>query len=251
MPILQSCILCSWFCTDWGRLLGAHIPYLLKCGHHICEPCARDKLRAKKPLQCMECLMVSPVPEGQTQVKAILALDFHMLGFLCTRLRLKNTDPSVSFVPAGLIGNPLSKETNPKSVSSHPIDGVCSECSQEIGSWLCIRCSEVFCGPCFDQIHKKSKTLMKHVPEPLKGCGSISKFCPQHEDRLVEFYCEDDGEVVCSYCAVLGQHKDHNNIDIQKKQEEKDIQIHFNLNHLQSFTQGMATPVIFKVISTC
>ena len=31
--------------------------------------------------------------------------------------------PSVNFVPAGLIGNPLSKETNAKSVSSHPNDG--------------------------------------------------------------------------------------------------------------------------------
>eukprot|EP00760_Papus_ankaliazontas_P026201 PhM_4_TR3016/c3_g1_i1/m.89353 len=39
--------------------------------------------------------------------------------------------------------------------------------------------------------------------------------CQAHKNRLVEFWCDDDKTMICSQCAVLGNHRGHRVVDLE------------------------------------
>lgn len=45
----------------------------------------------------------------------------------------------------------------------------------------------------------------------------VSQMCKLHENRVVEYYCDDDETVICSRCVIMGTHKGHNISSIEDK----------------------------------
>ena len=41
--------------------------------------------------------------------------------------------------------------------------------------------------------------------------------CKIHENRPIEYYCEDDDMIICSRCVIVGSHKGHNISSIEDK----------------------------------
>ena len=62
--------------------------------------------------------------------------------------------------------------------------------------------------------------------------------CTVHENRPIEYYCEDDEMIICSRCVIQGNHKDHNISSIEDKvriehlHESCRIEIYMNLTQL-------------------
>jgi chaperonin cofactor prefoldin len=54
-----------------------------------------------------------------------------------------------------------------------------------------------------------SKTMQKHVAQPLTQLETTKKRCPDHTDLLLEYFCIDCTELVCVKCILMKQHKDH------------------------------------------
>ena len=45
----------------------------------------------------------------------------------------------------------------------------------------------------------------------------VSQMCKEHETRPLEYFCEDDGTIICSRCVIVGSHKGHNISSIEDK----------------------------------
>ena len=41
--------------------------------------------------------------------------------------------------------------------------------------------------------------------------------CKIHDNRPIEYYCEDDDMIICSRCVIVGDHKGHNISSIEDK----------------------------------
>ena len=41
--------------------------------------------------------------------------------------------------------------------------------------------------------------------------------CKIHDNRPIEYYCEDDDMIICSRCVIVGSHKGHNISSIEDK----------------------------------
>ena len=45
----------------------------------------------------------------------------------------------------------------------------------------------------------------------------VSQMCKIHDNRPIEYYCEDDDMIICSRCVIVGSHKGHNISSIEDK----------------------------------
>lgn len=37
----------------------------------------------------------------------------------------------------------------------------------------------------------------------------VQEGCPVHDNRAIEFFCEVDNQLTCSYCMLMGEHVGH------------------------------------------
>lgn len=96
----------------------------------------------------------------------------------------------------------------------------CDECGDREASCRCDTCPSNYCKFCFEQVHKTGKTMKRHQPKRLEASVKTSMsaaapppMCQEHE-RVMEFFCQTDGTLICSFCVVMGTHKLHDVVAI-------------------------------------
>ncbi|XP_021370867.1 RING finger protein 17-like isoform X2 [Mizuhopecten yessoensis] len=216
MQKCPSCPKCQSFYSTKvhdGRSYQKH-PLLLDCGHTFCEGCLQALAKeGKTAVRCPvdSCQVLTPV---QGDVKDLWP-DLYTVGLLVYNQRT-------------LLDRELSKITHSQMVQSmkrkdtdrhENQDKYCRECMRKQATCRCEKCDFIMCMQCFDKIHSKSKMLKQHQPVPLSADHSNVEgpMCKQHEDRPIEYYCEDDCMPICSRCVIIGDHKKHSITSMEEK----------------------------------
>ncbi|XP_078617663.1 RING finger protein 17-like isoform X1 [Branchiostoma floridae x Branchiostoma japonicum] len=219
-PTCPNC--CRNFAAqDVSRPLGySCYPLLLKCGHTFCEGCLIKLARLQKTaIACPTCQVSTPLRKAEHSVRSLWP-DIYTLGLLVVNKRFSlesgATRPgqkSRNVVDNGEVASLPALDKQIKHVSK------CAECNTRNASCRCAKCECDLCGLCFDKVHKVSRTLMRHQASPLTPDGMTSG-CQVHDNRIIEFYCQDDKASICSHCVVMGDHKNHNIVSILDKNKE-------------------------------
>ena len=194
-------------CSDCSKLFKE--PKTLSCLHTFCEKCLSDYIA---------CLPVEPDPlTGYSQTKVPCPL--------CKNVQeLKEAD--VKHVPfnfsfKNMVSHLTLEENVRKASGSQPDRAVrkCEECTDEDKAVaFCKTCNQHFCEGCSTQ-HKKSKKYTTHKVLALEKISSSSSQivthktwkCTKHDSKVVDcdYYCETCDEVICSKCAIIEPHGNH------------------------------------------
>lgn len=95
------------------------------------------------------------------------------------------------------------------SIGSDAIyDYPCTACEERNGNseafYFCTCCSKQFCNMCMDlhnQLFGNHKVLGQR---DLKYWNvSSTEMCAEHEDKQIEFYCENDNVLCCNTCVTM------------------------------------------------
>lgn len=200
---------------DYGRHHNiSNFPLLLKCGHSVCESCARNSAHRHKKIICLECQLPTDLSEGDIAVSSLLP-DVYVLGVLSANM--KRSLPSLK-MKMQTLGQAYDAKRRHKQNCTPT---VCDECINREACWTCEKCEESFCSICFDHVHSKGvKSMQKHEKKPIQRTlhnSMIQKSCEDHSNRDLEFFCDEDRELACSYCCVTGKHKGHNVLTLRQK----------------------------------
>ncbi|XP_054718461.1 RING finger protein 17-like [Uloborus diversus] len=86
---------------------------------------------------------------------------------------------------------------------------ICGNCKANQAQWQCDKCERNFCNACFDEVHVH---LKKHEGKKLFAevyNTMVQNGCPDHNNKDIEFYCELDNKLTCSFCMLIGSHVGH------------------------------------------
>ncbi|KAH8382915.1 hypothetical protein KR009_005780 [Drosophila setifemur] len=148
----------------------SHRPFLLPCGHNLCESCMWHN---RKDLKCAECNRPAPPminakdPDSRFGVNTrdFYELHYHVLGEASSIgfYRRFATDKINNSLSLSLHSDVLVQAT------------MCSECGRAPAMGECRQCNAFYCRRCFDAVHKHSRVLKLHVfqkmcaEQPSKG----------------------------------------------------------------------------------
>lgn len=98
---------------------------------------------------------------------------------------------------------------------------ICDECGTHPATCRCDTCPSNFCKPCFELLHKMAKTMRKHQPRSLNAASTAleSSLCDAHK-RQREFFCNTDGQLICTFCVVMGEHKHHEVVSAMEQNKQ-------------------------------
>ncbi|KAH3696294.1 E3 ubiquitin/ISG15 ligase TRIM25-like [Dreissena polymorpha] len=169
-------------------------PCLLNCNHIFCETCihtwierlSEDDLSSLSGIECPLCRAITQPPNTQ----------------LPWRLW-------ASSLPRASVTD-LQDRTFPKMPRCDP----CKRSSEvALATVSCVECNEYLCLEC-EKSHKKLKPTSGHkvytinTEYDIEDCKKLHEYhkllmCEKHDEREIEFWCEDDGEVFCATCAIV------------------------------------------------
>uniref|UniRef100_A0A1B0BH34 B box-type domain-containing protein n=1 Tax=Glossina palpalis gambiensis TaxID=67801 RepID=A0A1B0BH34_9MUSC len=180
--------------------IRSHRPFLLTCGHNMCENCV---IHNRQKLECGACLKPIPIPQSQTtinfRIRQIFDMNFFVMGEL-NHLKFYRKD--------GSFNNTLVASADNMGYTAPQ----CAECDSAVATGKCRQCRVSMCKRCFDSVHKNSKTLQKHLFVPLDAIRGQHnqlpkpKHCKRH-NRSSDYYCRMCDVTCCYECART----DHNN----------------------------------------
>lgn len=126
-------------------------------------------------------------------------------------------------------------------------DTICGQCQEAAADLHCRECEERFCGPCSASVHQRGR-LREHTLLPLRGgasegadvsgggpggaeraggggareriqsplFGAREVYCPLHPEDPLQFFClQCECECICAECAVHGDHRGHDVLNIR------------------------------------
>lgn len=117
---------------------------------------------------------------------------------------------------------------------------ICDECGSRPAACRCDTCPSNFCKPCFDHIHRMAKTMRKHQPRSLNVASVAveSSLCDVHK-RLREFFCTNDGQLICTFCVVMGEHKHHEVVSAMEQNKQSLLELKPALDEAMKPYNGM------------
>ncbi|XP_002038211.2 uncharacterized protein LOC6613741 [Drosophila sechellia] len=131
-----------------------HRPFLLGCGHNLCESCLWNDRHDPKCAVCH-----SPAPptivakrlacKSAANLRDFYELNYHVLG----------RTSSLGYLL------PFATDSVNQSLCLSEIvqSAKCSECGNAIASGECRQCNAFYCRRCFDAVHKRSRVLKSHI----------------------------------------------------------------------------------------
>ncbi|XP_075551850.1 tudor domain-containing protein qin isoform X1 [Dermacentor variabilis] len=190
---------------------GNRLPRILKCGHTCCEACIRSRASSNHVCECPVCKEQQSFADSSC-IQALL-LDSYVLGIGAASSRPQQ-------MPArGLKMEPFNL-TMTSAIQNKEATGtvptvICDECGSRPATCRCDTCPSNFCKLCFDQLHQMAKTMRKHQPRSLTAVSIAveTTLCEVHK-RLLEFFCTTDGKLICTFCVVMGEHKQHEVVSV-------------------------------------
>ncbi|KAH8291870.1 hypothetical protein KR054_001855, partial [Drosophila jambulina] len=147
---LKNLLHCPKCSTDYTHSQDdqKHRPFLLPCGHSLCENClSADRQR----LTCAVCKEPAdplinpknPASKSGVQVSDFYELNYHVLGEASSLTSCPNLDTKpVNEAPGLGLENKVVILTTK-----------CRECRSEDAKGICIDCKLCFCRKCFDKVH--------------------------------------------------------------------------------------------------
>ena len=166
-------------------------PKLLPCFHVYCKHCLERLVvqdRDGPTITCPKCRRPTPVPpNGITGLQSA----FHIHDLFEIR-------------------DALEKAKEPQKTQ-------CENCKKAIATGFCRDCGKFVCDKC-TQLHQLWVDFTAHkivsVSDVQSEAASLTPvkkkvaYCPRHPKKVLEIYCETDGELICTSCTIR-LHRDH------------------------------------------
>ncbi|KAH8243105.1 hypothetical protein KR032_004626 [Drosophila birchii] len=182
-------------------------PYLLPCGHSLCESCLS---KDRQHLTCAVCkesarpLINAKNPDCKSGVRVwdFYELNYHVLGEACSLINFRNldTEPVNDALSLSLVNEVIIQATK------------CSECRRADAKGECLQCNAFYCRDCFDAVHKHSRVLKIHTFQKMFGRQSkgfrvgkqvfrmpFQTVCNGHQMPMT-IYCTDCRRNICTKC---------------------------------------------------
>ena len=202
---LHDLLICSFCLEDTSN------PKTLNCQHTFCCECLRKYISTKddkNKVECPTCRQWSPIPNGD--------LDNMKANFLFQQLKdITNT-------------NKISPREDDKTENTDNNEPICSnpDCKTKAAVRLCRSCSYI-CVDC-EGLHKSVAFLRNHRLISLSEatqtrCHALLP-CLQHEDQLLQLFCETCNIPICSMCYPL-YHSQHTCEELKAKAEKTKSQL--------------------------
>ncbi|XP_038076569.1 RING finger protein 17-like isoform X2 [Patiria miniata] len=188
-------------------------PLLLRCGHTFCQGCISKQVKVlKTSIACPTCQVLTPMPLGEASMKQLPA-NYYSLGLATwsTKQVMDMLDQKVETQP--------SSKLKYEGVQLEGDRELCSSCHRILASSKCQQCDNMYCETCFIRVHRGSRALQTHPAVPL-NISKIRRGCKEHEDREFEFFCQEDEVPICALCALMGNHKGHDIIQLSDQDKE-------------------------------
>lgn len=177
-------------------------PVSLSCGHSFCKQCIQKALSAqqqsKAPYSCPMCkLQLGPILELQKNFQLCSIVE----AFLATTSKGQQGEGSAEG----------KKEVVP-----------CDFCLDK--SWpavkTCLICDASLCQAHLNK-HNAKASQQDHVLVEVGASGvAEERRCLEH-GRLLECYCQDEGQCICVLCSIAGCHKGHSIITLKEAHDKE------------------------------
>ncbi|KFP88478.1 E3 ubiquitin/ISG15 ligase TRIM25, partial [Acanthisitta chloris] len=79
----------------------------------------------------------------------------------------------------------------------------------------CLGCNASLCQAHLSKHNAKASQQDHVLVEVGTGGAAEERRCPEH-GRLLECYCRDEGQNICTLCFITGSHKGHNIITVRE-----------------------------------
>ena len=179
-------------------------PYLLCCLHSVCKDCLPNLEVKDGRLKCTRC--------GDTSTHCIES-DRNVLESECRVDSLRcfpvPNDPLARYIEAFKVAGQLQTSTISCGNKACQTDN-------EPPVVFCVECSMYLCPHCRDSHKALAYLIGPHTMKPLDEVLSLSpqehgvffsksttpSTCPQHNGKILEYYCEQCNVLMCQACAV-------------------------------------------------
>ncbi|KAH8264082.1 hypothetical protein KR038_002532, partial [Drosophila bunnanda] len=193
-----------------------HRPFLLPCGHTLCEKCLWKDLQHLICPVCQELarpLINAKDPDSKSGVRVsdFYELNYHVLGEACsvTYFRNLDTEPVNETLSLNLANEIIIQATK------------CSECRNFEAMGKCLQCNAFYCCDCFNAVHNHSRVLKAHILQKVSGGQSRGFRVGNHVFRMpfwgvchshrlpMNMYCNDCRRINCTKCTSVyhGTHR--------------------------------------------
>ncbi|XP_009316764.1 PREDICTED: E3 ubiquitin/ISG15 ligase TRIM25-like isoform X1 [Pygoscelis adeliae] len=197
-------------------------PVSLSCGHSFCKQCVQKALSAqqqsKAPYSCPMCkLQLGPILELQKNFQLCSIVE----AFLATTSK-------------GQQGKGSAEEKK----ELVPCD-FCLDWSQPAVK-TCLICDASLCQAHLNK-HNAKASQQDHILVEV-GAGSVAeeRRCLEH-GRLLECYCQDEGQYICMLCSIAGCHKGHSIITLKEAHDNQLRELSNIVRWLQERKSALAT----------
>uniref|UniRef100_V9KJH7 E3 ubiquitin/ISG15 ligase TRIM25-like protein n=1 Tax=Callorhinchus milii TaxID=7868 RepID=V9KJH7_CALMI len=180
-------------------------PVVLECKHSFCRACIEEFWSGAAPgtYSCPEC-------RAETSERPGLEKNFKLASIVQKYLALQSSQDAV----------------------------LCNYCTESPLPAIktCLKCEASLC-PIHLKHHRENSVFKSHSLTELTTDLSLWK-CPEHQKSL-EIYCKDDKVCVCSLCALVGKHKNHNCSSISEGEKELRDHLQCQLERIRSNTEAV------------
>ncbi|XP_074740269.1 putative E3 ubiquitin-protein ligase MID2 isoform X2 [Strix uralensis] len=202
-------------------------PVSLSCGHSFCKQCIQKALGAqqqsKAPYSCPMCkLQLGPILELQKNFQLCSIVE----AFLATTSKEEQSEGSAE----------RKKEVVPCDF--------CLERSQPAVK-ICLMCDAFLCQAHLDKHNAKASQQDHVLVEVGAGGGAVERRCLEH-GRLLECYCQDEGQYICVLCSIAGSHKGHSIVTLKEAHDKQLTNTKTVTSQLQKLFEEMKTEMIQK-----
>ncbi|XP_051487220.1 E3 ubiquitin/ISG15 ligase TRIM25-like [Apus apus] len=193
-------------------------PVSLSCGHSFCKKCIQEALgvqqQSKIPYSCPLCkLYLGPVLELQKNFQ------------LCSIVEAFQAT--------------TSKEQQGKGSAEEKKDVVlCDFCLDlpQPAVKTCLICDASLCQGHLDKHNTKASHVLVEV-----GAGvAEERRCLEH-GRLLECYCQDEEQYICTLCSITGCHRGHSIITLKEAHDKQLDKLSDTVTWLQECKGALAT----------
>ncbi|XP_065500312.1 E3 ubiquitin/ISG15 ligase TRIM25-like [Caloenas nicobarica] len=198
-------------------------PVLLSCGHSFCKPCIQKTLSAqrqsKAPYSCPVCkLQLGCILELQKNFQLCNIVET----FLATTSKRQQDEGSAEG----------------KKEEEVPCD-YCLDWSQPAVK-TCLSCDASLCQAHLNKHNAKASQQDHVLVEVGTGGGAAERRCPEH-GRLLECFCQDEGQYICVLCSIAGHHKRHSVVTLKEAHDEQLDELSATVTRLQKDKSALTT----------
>ncbi|XP_063205085.1 E3 ubiquitin/ISG15 ligase TRIM25-like isoform X1 [Chroicocephalus ridibundus] len=195
-------------------------PVSLSCGHSFCKQCIQKALGAQHQsgalYSCPMCkLQLGPILELQNNFQLCSIVE----AFLATSSKGQQ-----------------GKDSAEGKEEVVPCD-FCLDFSQPAVK-TCLSCDASLCQAHLNK--HNAKAYQQHHILVEVGTGSVAeeRRCPEH-GRLLECYCQDEGQYVCVFCCIVGCHKGHSIITLKEAYDKELSELSDTVTWLQEHKRAL------------